>query len=304
MALRCTACSPPPSFSPTIPDGSAYVVRVSGPTATVVAGGVEYEAGIPPRIPGGPIVAGDVVELAGDLASPRIRAVGARRTLLARGDFGTRNRARPLVANADVLLVVAATVDPPFRSRFVDRYLAAGELGGLECAIVLTKTDLPHDRAEISRAIGIYRGIGYTVLTGSSFDPAFVEAVRGLIAGRIAALAGHSGVGKSSLTSALTGVPRAIGEVSRTGAGRHTTSDPRLICLPGGGAVVDTAGVRTFYLPPTSAPELARAFPEIDAAADNCRFRGCRHMGEAGCAVEGAVSPERLDSYRRLLEIV
>jgi len=92
-------------------------------------------------MPGGPIVAGDIVELAGDLTSPRIRAVGPRRTLLARGDFGSRNRARPLVANADLLVVVASMVDPPFRSRFVDRYLAAGELGGLECAIVLTKAD-------------------------------------------------------------------------------------------------------------------------------------------------------------------
>jgi ribosome biogenesis GTPase / thiamine phosphate phosphatase len=277
---------------------------VSGPTATVVAGGVEYEAGIPPRIPGGPIVAGDVVELAGDLASPRIRALGPRRTLLVRGDFGNRNRARPVVANADVLLVVASMVDPPFRSRFVDRYLAAGELGGLECAIVLTKADLPHDVAGISRAIGIYRDVGYAVLAGSTFDPKFVDAVRGVIDGRVAALVGHSGVGKSSLSAALTGVPRAVGEVSRTGSGRHTTSDPRLICLPDGGAVVDTAGVRTFYLPPTSPAELAHAFPEIDAAAAACRFRGCRHLGEAGCAVEGAVSSDRLDSYRRLLEIV
>ena len=210
----------------------------------------------------------------------------------------------PLVANADVLLVVASMVDPPFRMRFVDRYLAAGELGGLECAVVLTKADLPHDIAQIARAIEVYREVGYTVLAGSTFDPGFVAAVRRLIGARIAALAGHSGVGKSSLTSALTGVARTIGEVSRVGSGRHTTTDPRLILLPDGGAVVDTAGVRTFYLPPTPPAELAHAFPEIAVAARNCRFRGCRHLGEAGCAVEGAVSPERLDSYRRLLEIV
>lgn len=277
---------------------------MAGPTATVVAGGVECEAGIPPRFPGGPIVAGDVVELSGDPAAPRIRALAPRKTLLARGDFGTRNRARPLVANADLLLVVAAMVDPPFRSRFVDRYLAAGELGGLDCAVILTKADLPHNIAEIARAIDIYRGIGYPVLAGSTFDPGFVEAVRRLIDGRVAALAGHSGVGKSSLTTALTGVARTVGEVSRVGAGRHTTTDPRLVALPDGGAVVDTAGVRTFYLPPTPASELAEAFPEIAAAARKCRFRGCRHLGEAGCAVDGAVSPERLDSYRRLLEIV
>lgn len=279
-------------------------MRVSGPTATVRAEGHEYEASLPPRIAGGPIVAGDVVEISQDLDSPRIRALLPRTTLLSRGEYGSRNRARPIVANADLLIVVAAVVDPPFRGRFVDRYLAAGELGGLDCAIVFTKTDLPHDVAAVVRAVEIYSGIGYPVVAGSTFDPAFVERVRVLIAGRTAVLAGHSGVGKSSLTAALTGVPRAVAAVSRQGAGRHTTSDPRVIPIPAGGAVVDTAGVRSFYLPPTHLAELALAFPEIAAASADCRFRGCRHMGEAGCAVEGAVSPERLDSYRRLLEIV
>jgi ribosome biogenesis GTPase / thiamine phosphate phosphatase len=296
--------SPRKSFSTLIPDTDARVVRVSGPTATLLTGAGEFEASIPPRIAGGPVVAGDVVRFTTEGGSHRIREVFPRETLLARGDFGPRNRSRPLVANADLLLVVSAMADPPFRARFVDRYLAAGELGGLECAVLLTKSDLGHDTAAISRAVEIYRGIGYPVVTGSTRDPAFVDAVRELIDGRIAALAGHSGVGKSSLTAALTGVPRTVGSVSRTGVGRHTTTDPRLIPLPGGGGVVDTAGVRTFYLPPTSGPELAEAFPEIAAAAAACRFRGCRHMGEAGCAVAGAVTPERLDSYRRLLEIV
>ena len=304
MAPRCMRCSPPRSFWPTIPSRSALVIRVSGPTATVRVGGQEVEAGIPPRIQGGPIVAGDVVALGADLSSPRIREIGPRQTLLSRGDFGARNRARPLVANADVLLVVAAVVDPPFHGRFVDRYLAAGELGGLDGAIVLTKSDLPHEAAAIARAIEIYESVGYPVRLGSTFDPTFIDEVRRLIDGRTAVLAGHSGVGKSSLTSALTGVERTVGAVSRLGAGRHTTTDPRLIPLPGGGAVVDTAGVRTFYLPPMRGSELADGFPEISSAAANCRFHGCRHMGEAGCAVDGAVSPERLDSYRRLLEIV
>lgn len=277
---------------------------MSGPTATVLDARGEHEAGIPPRIAGGPIVAGDLVLLGGDATTPRIREVLPRRTLLARGDFGSRNRSRPLVANADLLLVVSAMADPPFRARFVDRYLAAGELGGLDCAILLTKADLLHDTLEIARAVEVYRGIGYPVITGVTSDPAFVAAVRELIGDRVAALAGHSGVGKSLLTAALTGVPRAVGSVSRTGSGRHTTTDPRLIPMPDGGGIVDTAGVRTFYLPPTSGPDLATAFPEIAAASEHCRFRGCRHLGEAGCAVEAAVSPERLDSYRRLLEIV
>ena len=127
--------------------------------------------------------------------------------------------------------------------------------------------------------------------------------VRDLIADRTAILAGPSGVGKSTLTRALTGVERAVGAVSRkAGTGRHTTTDPRLIPMPGGGAVVDTAGVRT--LPPPAA--IARG-PRGGLPGDrapprsDCRFRGCAHDGDAGCAVPGRVSAERLESYRRML---
>ena len=99
-------------------------------------------------------------------------------------------------------------------------------------------------------------------------------------------------MGKSTLTRELTGVERAVGAVSRkAGTGRHTTSDPRLIPLPGGGAVVDMAGVRSFHLPRLSREELEAGFPEIAAASPDCRFRGCAHDGDAGCAVPGRVEP-------------
>lgn len=283
----------------------ATVVRVSGPSATVLIEGIEREAAVSPRLEGGPAVAGDRVAVAERSGAVVVEAVLPRQTLLSRGEFGARNRERPLVANADLLVVVAAAADPPLRPRFVDRYLVAGELGGMDCAVVVTKTDRPHDETLLAHARAIYEGVGYPVLPGSTFDPDFVARVRRLVDGRVAALAGHSGVGKSSLTQALTGVERAIGEVSRrAGTGRHTTTDPRLIPLPGGGALVDTAGVRNFYLPPMEAATLAHGFPEIAARAEHCRFRGCRHSGEAGCAVPGHVSPERLDSYRRLLGLL
>ncbi|HWH14438.1 MAG TPA: ribosome small subunit-dependent GTPase A [Miltoncostaeaceae bacterium] len=281
-------------------------MTVAGPSATVAFGGADREAVVHPRLEGGPLVVGDEVdvEVRGDAVV--VAALRPRRTLLSRGEFGgARNRARPLVANADLLLVVAAAAAPPLRPRFIDRYLVAGELGGLECGIVVTKRDLPHDSELLARARRIYGEVGYPVLTGSTDDPAFVAAVRALIDGRVAALAGHSGVGKSSLTQVLTGVARTIGEVSRrAGTGRHTTTDPRLVPLPGGGAVIDTAGVRNFYLPPMEPADLAEGFPEIAAAASGCRFRRCRHAGEAGCAVPGRVTPERLDSYRRLAALL
>jgi ribosome biogenesis GTPase len=207
-----------------------------------------------------------------------------------------------MAANADLLIVTASVVDPPLRPRLLDRYLVAAETGGMDGAIVVTKTDLVHDAAGLAGLVARYRRIGYPVLCGSARAPELVEDVRRLIAGRVAVLAGHSGVGKSTLTAALTGVARATGEVSeRIGKGRHTTTDPRLIRMPGGGAIVDTAGVRTFHLPRMDRATLEGGFPEIAAAAAGCRFRGCAHDGDAGCAVAEHVDPARLDSYLRLL---
>ena len=278
------------------------VLRVSGPTAAVWVDGEEREARLVPQLPGGPPVAGDRVELRvheGD--EPAVVAIRPRTTLLQRGD-GTDRRPRTLLANADLLLVVASATNPPLHPRLIDRYLVAGELGGLPSAIIVTKADLPHDEAELAEVLDRYRGVGYPTLLGSAKSPGLLEETRALIDGRVAALVGHSGVGKSTLTSGLTGVPRATAAVSaKKGTGRHTTTDPRLIPLPGGGGVVDTAGVRTFHLPRMDRADLEAGFPEIAAAAAGCRFRGCAHDGDAGCAVPGAVSEERLDSYRRML---
>lgn len=281
----------------------AVVVRVSGPTATICRSGRLHEARLAPRLPGRPVVAGDNVRLrlGVDDADTVVIAIDPRRTRLERGD-GHERRPRMLVANADLLLVTAAIVDPPLRPRLVDRYLVAAEVGGLDAAIVVTKTDLPHDAAELAALSELYRGLGYPVLGGCSRDPAFAEDIRDVIGHRTAVLAGHSGVGKSTLTTALTGVERATGAVSeRVGKGRHTTTDPRLIRMPGGGAIVDTAGVRTFHLPRMPQTDLEHGFPEIAAAARGCRFRGCAHDGDAGCAVVERVHPRRLESYRRLL---
>ena len=287
------------------PDGAAaddrpVVLRVSGPTASVWADGEEVEARLARRMPGGPPVAGDRVRLReGD--PPTVTGVLPRRTLLVRGQ-GSQRRPRPLAANADLLIVASAAVEPPPQPTLIDRYLVVGEVGALAPALLVTKTDLPHDAGELTAMLERYAAVGYPTLTGSTRDPDLVARVRDLIGARTAILAGPSGVGKSTLTRALTGVERAVGTVSRkSGTGRHTTSDPRLIPLPGGGAVVDTAGVRTLHLPRLSREELEAGFPEIAAAAHNCRFRGCAHDGDAGCAVPGRVSPERLESYRRML---
>lgn len=307
MTLRCTPSSPRRRSSATAEGrDEGLVLRVAGRVATVRVAGGDREAWLASPLPGGPAVAGDRVEVeySGGRADLSARRVLERRTVLLRGD-GNARRPRAMVANADVLLIAAAVVDPPLRPRLLDRYLVAAELGGMDAALVVTKLDLPHDPTVLEAALDAYRAIGYPVVAGDARTGDVAEAVRDLIGGRVGALVGHSGVGKSTLVARMTGTDRAVGEISRkAGTGRHTTTDPRLLDLPGGGMVADTAGVRTFQLPRLDAADLEHGFREIAAAALDCRFTGCRHVGEAGCAVVDRVSAQRLESYRKLLEEV
>lgn len=277
------------------------MVRVAGPLAEVDDGTGVREVRLAPRLPGGPPVAGDRVRVDDSGSQGIVREVLPRRTVLER--IGSGGRVRAVVANADLLLVVAAVAEPALQPRLIDRYAVAAVAGGLDMAVVLTKDDLPHDALLVEQVTARQRAAGHTVIIGSALDAGMVEQVRQVIDGRLAVLAGHSGVGKSTLTSALTGVERATGQVSeRLRSGRHTTTDPRLIPMPGGGAVVDTAGVRSFWLPPMGPKDIAAGFPDIVDAATRCRFPDCRHMGDAGCAAADEVDPERLASYRALVE--
>ena len=277
------------------------MVRVAGPLAEVDDGTGVREVRLAPRLPGGPPVAGDRVRVDDAGSQGIVREVLPRRTVLER--IGSGGRVRAVVANADLLLVVAAVAEPALQPRLIDRYAVAAVAGGLDMAVVLTKHDLPHDERLVEEVTARQRAAGHTVIIGSALDAGMVEQVRQVIDGRLAVLAGHSGVGKSTLTSALTGVERATGQVSeRLRSGRHTTTDPRLIPMPGGGAVVDTAGVRSFWLPPMGPKDIAAGFPDIVDAATRCRFPDCRHMGDAGCAAADEVDPERLSSYRALVE--
>ena len=282
-----------------MPPGHVRILRVSGRTAEALADdGRPTTINLPRTIAGGPAAPGDIVEISGE--PPRGRAVRPRSSVLARGT--ARGGTRVLAANAEVLVVVVAAVDPPPSLPFIDRYLAAGELGGLRPFVAVTKTDLPHDEAVVAELSDLYTAVGYTVEQGSATEGDLVVRIADRIGGIISVLAGHSGVGKSTLTAALTGEARATGAVSvKARTGRHTTTDPRLIPLPGGGGVIDTAGVRTFHLAPTEGRVLADGFPDIAAASGGCRFRTCLHAGDDGCVVDEVVAPSRLATYRALL---
>jgi ribosome biogenesis GTPase / thiamine phosphate phosphatase len=287
-----------------------------------------------------PIVVGDRVGLVGDLSgSPdrlaRIVRVAERTSVLRRTADDTDPFERVVVANADQLVIVTALADPSPSIGFVDRALVAAYAGGLQPLLCLTKADLAETRpiAKPSEVAAAWAELDLPVVVTRYDRPP--DELREALVGRISALIGHSGVGKSTLVNEL--VPeadRAVGQVSGVGKGRHTSSSAVAMPLPPldptsrdalrhhpsgaararrvgvrpAGWVIDTPGIRSFGLAHVSATDVVSAFADLAAAVKDCP-RGCGHLGppsDPECvldelAVTGRVSEGRLAALRRVL---
>lgn len=251
------------------------------------------------------IVVGDRVRLVGDVSGrpdtlARIVRVEPRTSILRRSADDLDDVERPIVANADRLVIVTALADPPPRPRMIDRLLVAAYDAEIDPLLCLTKADL----ADPGELVALYAPLGVPhVVVQKGGD---LGELRALLAGRVSVLVGHSGVGKSTLVNAL--VPEARRAVSQvnpvTGRGRHTSSSAVALELPEGGWIIDTPGVRSFGLAHVSAETVLAGFPDLVDGTVDCP-KGCTHLG-ADCALDawvrdGHAEPARLDSLRRLL---
>jgi ribosome biogenesis GTPase / thiamine phosphate phosphatase len=211
-----------------------------------------------------------------------------------------------LLANPDQAVFVFACANPNPHLRMLDRFLVIAEKQELPAVIVANKVDLV-GQEQAETMFGFYLPIGYPVVYASARTGQGVEELRERLAGRVSALAGPSGVGKSSLLNAVQpGLGLVVREVSAAvGKGRHTTTVRELFPLEGGGYVADMPGMRSLALWDTEPEELDGYFPEIAPLVTGCQFSDCTHKSEPGCAVQAAVEagkvrPERYDSYLRL----
>lgn len=231
-----------------------------------------------------------------------------RRTELVRGAAGGGRLKQVLAANLDQLVAVFAYRQPAPSAARLDRLLLIAEQAGITPLVVVNKADLADDPRAAAAVFALYRRLGYSVLATSAITGQGLAELRARLTGRISALVGASGVGKSSLLNALQpGLRLRAGEVSKTGKGRHTTTAADLLPLDGGGYIADTPGLKEIALWGVAPAELDALFPEFRPYLGQCRFSRCMHQREPACAIRAAVAAgeiaeSRYQSYRKIYD--
>ena len=292
---------------------TATVVRATGSWYDVLHDGETVRCRIRGRLrlkgvrSTNPVVVGDEVACeAAEGGDYVIADILPRRNYVIRRASNLSKESHIIAANVDQALLMASLRSPETPTEFVDRFLVTCEAYKVPVTILLSKLDL-QDAEAVAEFRAVYEGAGYRVLEVSVREGRGVEEVRELLAGRTTLVSGNSGVGKSTLIQAIDpSLDIRTGEISESHHnGRHTTTFSTMYPLAGGGAVIDTPGIKGFGLIDIDEAELWHYFPEMMRVAPACRFYNCTHTHEPGCAVTEAVKAgeiawPRYESYLKI----
>ena len=215
---------------------------------------------------------------------------------------------RPAVANVDQAFLIFAMENPKPNFLLLDRFLIMMKQQESPAVICFNKKDVG-EKEEMEKLYEIYTGCGYRVVLSSTYEGEGMDEIHEILKGKTTVVAGPSGVGKSSITNCMQGeVQMETGEISKKlKRGKHTTRHSQVIPVEKNTFLVDTPGFSSLYLTDMKEEELRDYFPEFVMYEPQCRFQGCMHIHEPGCAVkkalsEGKISQQRYDNYLALYE--
>ena len=259
-----------------------------------------------------PVAVGDgvtVVPSAADAAF--IVEIDERRNYIIRKASNLSKQSHILAANVDRALLLVTVARPETSTTFIDRFLASAEAYRVPVLLGFNKADdlSPDEQARAAELQALYTGISYECFSLSARLGTGIEALRTCLQSGITLLAGHSGVGKSTLLNLLVpGAHARTAEISAVhGTGMHTTTFSELYTMPDGGSLIDIPGIKGFGTFDMDEGEVSHYFREIFHTAADCRFSNCTHTREPGCAVleaveQGRIALSRYASYLSMLE--
>lgn len=261
-----------------------------------------------------PIAVGDFVEYAvednNEQNTAVIHKIHDRKNYIIRKSSNLSKQTHIIASNIDQALLVAALVQPQTSLGFIDRFIMTAEAYHIPTIVVFNKSDLYEGGLEdiLNETMSIYQNIGYTCFETSVVSGKNTDKLKSILKDKTTLVAGHSGVGKSSLLNHISpGLNLKTGDISNfSQKGTHTTTFAEMFDLSFGGSIIDTPGIKEFGIVDFNESEISHYFKEMRPYITQCRFNNCKHLNEPGCAVKeavgsGEIAQERFDSYVNIL---
>ncbi|MCB0629237.1 MAG: ribosome small subunit-dependent GTPase A [Saprospiraceae bacterium] len=253
-----------------------------------------------------PVAVGDQVEIRleeGEEEIGLIQRILPRKNYVVRQSPRRKHDMHLLASNIDQAMVIVTIREPMLKPGFIDRFLLMTEPYEIPAIIVFNKADLYlEDDLELYEAIEyMYQSIGYRVMLVSATSGQGVEQIREVLKDKITLVGGQSGVGKSTLVTAVQPQLelRTQDLSDHSGKGQHTTTFAEMFDLDFGGAIIDTPGIKTLSFNHLEPQDVAHNFREFFALSEDCRFGGsCLHRNEPGCAVKQAIEEQEVSELR------